>query len=267
MQNTVALPPRPGIAMKTNRNTACTSGRLPRANVFGAVVLAAGLLMGIVPEAQSQTIFTDRAAYNAALAAAGLSSTLEGYETYPNDEQAGSRTITLGNFRVSYDNAEAVSAFGVTDASPPGGSGIGPTAGSKFLYAAYPTSAAPGGTVNFLFGAPIRAFGTDLKDLENANLTYDTSSGASGVAAFAGADGNVQFFGILSNTPFTSIGFTEPGAGTGDGVVFDQTVFSSTPEPSAALFGVIGVLGIASYRIRRRCPQRIKSRPGRSQAQ
>jgi len=265
MQNRVALPLRPGIAMKTHPNTACTSGRLPRANVLGAVVLAAGLLMGIVPEAQSQTIFTDRAAYNAALAAAGLSSTLEGYETYPNDAQAGPRTITLGYFRVSYNDADSVSEFGVTDTPPAGGSGIGPTAGSKYLYAAYPTPSAPSGTVDFLFGAPIQAFGTDVKDLENANLTYDTSSGASGVAAFAGADGNVQFFGILSNTPFTSIGFTAPGAGTGDGVVFDQTTFSSTPEPSAALFGVIGVLGIASYRIRRRRPQRVKSRLGRAQ--
>jgi len=250
MPNTTALPLHRTLAMQADRNTALSSRRRPLANALLAGVLAAGLLLGSVPGVQSQTVFTDRAAFNAALAVAGLTASTEGYESYPNDVQAGPRTITLGNFRVSYDDSDAVSAFGVTDAPPAGGSGIGPTSGSKFLYAAYPTSAAPSGTVGFLFDTPISAFGTDIKDLENANLTYNTSSGANGTAAFAGADGNVQFFGILSNVPFTSIGFTEPGVTTGDGVVFDQTVFASTPEPSAALFGLIGILGVASYRIR-----------------
>jgi len=248
MPNTTALPLHHTLAMQADRNTALSSRRRPLANALFAGVLAAGLLIGSVPAAQSQVIFTDRTAFNTALAAAGLAGVTEGYESYPNDVQPGPRTITLGNFRVSASNA--VSDFGVTDAPPPGGSGVGPTAGSKFLYAAYPTSAAPSGTVGFLFDTPISAFGTDIKDLELANLTYNTDSGANGTAAFAGADGNVQFFGILSNVPFTSIGFTEPGVTTGDGVVFDRTVFASTPEPSAALFGLIGVLGIASYRIR-----------------
>jgi hypothetical protein len=226
------------------------------------------LLAGVFKAAPAQVVYTDRNAFNAAVASANLPIATEGYESYPNDLQAGARTITLSHFNVSYDVNDSDSGFGVTDViNPLGGSGIGPTAGVKFLYAAYPTAAVPNGTVSFLFGTPINVFGTDIKDLELTNLTYSTSSGANGIAASPGADGNVQFFGIISNTAFTSIGLTEAGVTTGDGVTFDQTVFSSVPEPSSVLFGLVGVLGITSVVIRRgtrRLPkeQRVAVSPG-----
>ena len=111
-------------------------------------LLVTSLLAGAFKAAPAQVVYTDRNAFTAAVAAANLPVSTEGYESYPNDVQAGARTIALNNFNVSYDNNEASSKFGVTDDINVlvGGSGLGPTAGSKFLVAVYPTSAVPNGS-------------------------------------------------------------------------------------------------------------------------
>lgn len=102
---------------------------------------------------------------------------------------------------------------------------MGPTAGSKYLVATYPKAGSPPVVVTFLFGRGVHAFGTDIRDVDNAAITYTTSASESGLAAVAAADGAVQFFVIISDVPLTSIAFAEPPAGTGgDAVVYDQTL-------------------------------------------
>ena len=217
----------------------------------------AGSILGIlliiivaqVPSAHAAVVtYTDRAAFNAAAAGLGTMTT-EGYETYPNDVQQGARTITLNNFAISSDLNGAQSGFGITDVVNvfPGSSGLGPTAGSKYLVTTFPDSTIPSGaTVTWLLGPGVKAFGSDIKDLEIANMTYALNTGATGVAATPGLDGNVQFFGIISDSPFSSIAIHEPGASTGDAVVFDQT--SIVPEPASLCLLVLGGLGLRRRR-------------------
>jgi hypothetical protein len=195
------------------------------------------------------TTYNDRTLFNTGAAVFGAITT-DGYETYPNDLQTGARTFALNYFQVSYTLSGDDSLIGVTDViNPDGGSGAGPTVGTKYLYANYATSAVPSATVTFILNSPVRAFGTDIKDLELANLSWVTSSGASGSVPTAG-NGVVQFFGITSDTPFTSIAFSAPGMSLGDGVAFDQT--SIVPEPTSVILlpCCISFLGL---RTRRRC--------------
>ena len=176
----------------------------------------------------------------------------EGFESYANDFTTGARTITLSGFSLSYATGNAGDSFGVTDVlnPTPGSSGLGPTAGSKYLYADF--SAGANNAVGFNFVSPILAFGIDIKDLEVANINYLTSSGDAGTAGVPGIDGNVQFFGIVSDTPFTSVSFTEPGLAQGDGLAFDQTTFSlaaaAVPEPATLGLFMAGLLFLRGAR-------------------
>ena len=240
--------------MNANIYSTLKSKRTPLNTGLFGLLLASGLLAGILPPAKAGLIiYTDRTAFNAAAATASIPVTTEGYESYANDLQSGARTITLSDFNVSYDLNGDISQFGVTDLVQ---TGVGPTAGSKYLFVNYPTVGGPTTNTSFLFGTGIRAFGTDIKDLDNANLTFSTSSGANGTAALAGGSGNLQFFGIISDQAFTSISFSEPPAITGDGVGFDQTSFgiAPIPEPSTAFFGTgVAIAGILFQRTRKTC--------------
>jgi hypothetical protein len=199
------------------------------------------------------TVYRDRAEFNAAAASLGTIID-EGYESYPDDPHAGARTIHLNQFDVSYDLNGDNSDFGVSnELDLP--NGIGPTAGNSFLRAEYPSIAVPSATVTFKFPGAINAFGTDIRDLENDGLNFATDTGATGLAGSGAANGAIQFFGIISTNPFTSIGLTEPGVSSGDGVVFDETVHVDSaaivPEPSPALL-FLPVLPLLLYRVRRR---------------
>ena len=222
--------------MNTYITTKKVASRINYLYLFAAVFATSML----ATTAQGSTLtFSDRAAFNTAASSLGTMST-EGYESYANDLQLYARTITLNNFNVSYNFPSNVNgdvpSFGIAEGVNPviGSSGVGPTAGTKYLAASYPSASGPDNiVVSFLFSAGIRAFGTDIKDLETANLTYNTSSGDNGFAASLGGDGNVQFFGIITDLPFTFISFHEPPASTGDMVVFDQTSYV-VPIPAAA---------------------------------
>lgn len=195
--------------------------------------IASGISQG------ATTTYTLRASFDSAAGVFGTVET-EGYETYASDLAPGARTLSLDNFQVTYDLVGNISNFGIADVpNPLGGSGVSATSGTHYLFAAYPTVAVSDASVTFLFASPIYAFGTDIRDLENINLSYNTSTGESGTAANAAANGTIAFFGIVSDNPFTSITFTGPGLTTGDGVVFDQSSFV-IPEPSSSVLLLAG---------------------------
>ena len=105
------------------------------------------------------------------------------------------------------------------------------------------------------------AFGTDIIDLEQTDLTYTTSSGLSGLAGVPKADQVIQFFGVVANDPFTSLTMTGKGSdvvGAGDGLSFDQTSFVVVPEPSTL---VLMALGAAIGLVRRRLESAAKLAP------
>jgi len=84
-----------------------------------------------------------------------------------------------------------------------------------------------------------------------ADYRFATSNGETGTAATVQTSGTVQFFGIVSDTPFTSVRFfpsadPEPSMSWGDWVFFDDISVSASavPEPSTfALLSIVGLLG------------------------
>ena len=210
----------------------------------------------------SATVFTDRAAFNIAAARLGAIVT-DGYESYPVAFLVGAQTLSLSRFNVSYvPGTGGSSDFGIQNVEDPS-LGFGPTAGTNYIAAIF---GAPTASMTFLFATPIIAFGTDIKDLEVANLTYISSTGATGIAAVPAANGVVQFFGIVGDGPFTSVAFTGTSVGS-DGVFFDQTSFV-VPEPSTLILTALGAaIGLRSRRRKSRTSQILtEPRPSGSDA-
>ncbi len=125
------------------------------------------------------------------------------------------------------------------------------------------------GAITYSFANPINAFGIDILDLGNEGITTLTLTTSTGDSfdlfdGFTGADGNIQFGGVIDDaTAFVSATFSNTEAS--DFIGFDRlqygvgsietlsTEFSNNaiPEPATlALFG-FGLAGLGYMRRRR----------------
>lgn len=216
--------------------------------ISAIITTCAGLFIQTGSLFGATTTYSSQATFNTDAGAFGTL-TVESYEGYSSDLASGARTINLSSAAVSYDLDGDISNFGIaTVPNPFGGTGVSATDGSNYLFVVYPTSSVPGGaSVTFQFANPISVFGTNMRDVENISISYETSEGENGTAASPAANGAVQFFGIISDTPFTSITFSGPGVSTGDGVVFDETTYV-IPEPSTTAL----LAGMCAFAFRRK---------------
>jgi hypothetical protein len=137
-------------------------------------------------------------------------------------------------------------------ASPENGFGAVATEGSHYLSVYLPNL--PQGSLRITLAAPATAFGFNISDLgETAGtLTLQTNAGG-----FAGGltlasypallgNGNVQFFGIQQDTPFTEILLT--ASGVDDAFGLDKLYVSAVPEPAHAALLLAGLGLLAGLR-------------------
>lgn len=172
------------------------------------------------------TTYTNRTDFLANLPGVGV---LESFEDEPLDVQAGSRTITTSTSDIKF-LGDSSATFGVSDEVI---GGRFPTDGDRYLQVGIVNTSS---TVLFKFGGPIRAFGVDVVDKNNNDLDGRIDDLTQNGSVDPGAEGNIQFWGVIA-TPdlaFTNVGFTGQGVGPpGDTFALDNVVYV-VPEPAAA---------------------------------
>ena len=185
---------------------------------------------------------------NTFLIAAG-STTLESFESLA-DGAFSSAPIVAGALTLTPLDAGQIHVR----STPTGGHF--PTDGVKYVEFGDP-ALAPGGRLQFSFAEPETSFGlsiTDWGDQSSAgSLSIQTNAGeaSSGVLIAVNppqvASGGQLFFGLIQNTPFTSVTLISTTASDGMGI--DEIHFKPLPEPSGALL-MVGLL-MAGGRFRR----------------
>ena len=105
-------------------------------------------------------------------------------------------------------------------------------------------------TTTFTFNYEINSFGFDLIDYGDwgtGQLTLVNDAGDNAVVAVAGGgDGNVQYFGLISDFMFTEAIFTNTISGEAFG--FDKVSFGVVPEPATLSLLAIGGLTLLRKR-------------------
>jgi PEP-CTERM motif len=133
--------------------------------------------------------------------------------------------------------------------------GAVPTNGLRFLSVYLPNQ--PQGTLVFDLTSPAKAFGFNITDVgETAGvitLRTDTGAYAAGitVATFSSnlGNGNVQFYGLTQDQPFTRVFLTVTGLDDAYGL--DKIYVTAVPEPGSVLLMALGVAALVRQARRR----------------
>ena len=203
------------------------------------------------------TTFTDRAAFDAAIAGADAVF----FEDFENLGPGGSPTRGFIEEPVGADGqllgpVNGLSFFGDAtrgnfnffggDVTNGLGSNAGPQSGNDPLTLTFP-------------GGPVTAFGTDLllTDQEFAASDGTITTTALSVDGHAASTLSINpygvFVGFVSDTPLASITLTPAGViPVQSYVTIDDTVVAAIPEPASAAFLGLAGLGLLGFRGRRR---------------
>lgn len=216
-----------------------------------AVILSAA---SIYTPAHADQIFTDRAAFNAAVG----STVIEGFEEFPpcicdfGHVPNPLTSVQTALFSVqSVPTAGGTSFLGVGRAQEVGG-GPGPTDGQNALIAGSNTF----DTWDLVFSLahPATAVGFDITDINDGGHQFFSFDGVTFVTMPAPPGGGDIFFGIVSDTPFSS--FVLSNTNLADGWGIDQVAVKPVPLPSpiiSAGLGVLALYGAARRRHRADC--------------
>ena len=189
--------------------------------------------------AQATTVYTNEASF---LAAAGGSLSFESFETVE------SSTAT------QYDFAGVSFACAGTSHCPGffGSSGGFSHDGWRSVFFASPD------TSTFTFAHAVDAFGIWIGDAGSTgaitlNVALDNGGSAAALTDFTGDSLNWQYFGLIADTPFTSVTFIP--SNRNDGIYFDvlhygQASAHAVPEPASCL--LLGIAGAGLLAARRK---------------
>ncbi len=99
---------------------------------------------------------------------------------------------------------------------------------------------------------PVTAAAFDVGSNTNTTFTFTLSTGDTFTSINPG-NHNIQFLGLTSTTPFTSIEISQPASsGVNALVLTDFTFGTAIPEPGSFSLLATGGLGLLGYRLRRR---------------
>jgi hypothetical protein len=187
--------------------------------------------------AQATTVYTNEASF---LAAAGGSLSFESFETVQ------SSTPT------QYDFADVSYACAGTSHCPGffGSSGGFSYDGWRSVYFSSPD------TSTFTFAHAVNAFGIWIGDAGSTgaitlNVALNNGGSAAALTDFTGDSLNWQYFGLIADTPFTSVTFIP--SNRNDGIYFDalrygQADVRAVPEPASCLLLAIAGAGLLAAR-------------------
>lgn len=180
-------------------------------------ICSASLLAFAGPANASTLIFIDRAAFDAATGGGlAFESFEQGFEASPSLTFPGLTVSETGRIEQVFNDGD-----GATD----GDLAVNIQDNGDSLF-------------TFTFLAPINSFGGDFTSFEDAAVVF--SGGANG--AFALTAFTPQFFGFVSDTPFTTVSFNASGD-----PVFGVDALSfgtAVPEPATWAMLLLGFFGI-----------------------
>lgn len=99
-----------------------------------------------------------------------------------------------------------------------------------------------GGSFMISFLNPVFSFGADFSGLNDELSRTDIIVNGQTLSAPASLAGEVFFWGVTSETPFSQIEFRARDGGGGDAFGIDNLVFSVVPEPTTSLLGLVSGL-------------------------
>jgi hypothetical protein len=216
--------------------------RLPALGVHLAALLACAAASSAW---SANSVFTTEGSFVAAAGAASI----EGFETTaPRVRSTAPLTTSL--FTLTGGATPLGVQSGVDNPEPAFGAVA--TDGVRFVSVYLPNQ--PQGTLVFDLLSPARAFGFNISDVGEATgvitLRTDTGAYATGinVASYPPtfANGNVQFFGLTQDQPFTRVFLTVTGLDDAYGL--DKIYITAVPEPAAAVLLVMGLAALATRR-------------------
>jgi MYXO-CTERM domain-containing protein len=202
----------------------------------------------------ANAVFTTESSF---VAAAGAT-VIESFETTATGVRSLS-PVTTPSFVVA-PQAPSDAPIGVNGGpnTPNMGFGAAATDGVRYLTVYLPN--APQGALVFNLAAPTTAFGFNIIDYGEATggllsiaTDFGAYSGGTQLASYSTglANGNVQFFGIAQDQPFTRVVLT--ATGLDDAYALDKVYLSApVPEPASAALALAGLAGLAGLRAHRR---------------
>lgn len=191
--------------------------------------------------ASAITVYTDRAAFLAALGGATLLE--EDFESFSQDESFRTSTVDVGDFTIEQTGADQ-DFRNTIDVQPLEFGGSEVNNGSKRVSAYVDSSPATG--IKLTYDSPITAFGADISGVDLGGIAYQVNMQALATFNTGGVD---QFYGFIADAPITMLQFI--GVGGNEGFSFDNIVAASDteiPEPFTAGLVLAGLAGAAARR-------------------
>jgi len=117
----------------------------------------------------------------------------------------------------------------------------------------------PGLTLTFAFSSPIYAFGLDVNDLNFGTMSFADNLGNMNTQLLVGDNGgpiggpdyqNLQFFGVVNTTPFSTVQLIFANTTQLSGTIFlDYLEFTAVPEPSTlSMLFAGGLLALIAWK-------------------
>lgn len=194
-------------------------------------------------------LFTDRAAWETAVASAGLTSQTENFNSFAQDTIFASPAVITSSLGFTVTNTNGATSPSTVSSNNIvlDGTGSGNLDGTTYLQPDDGSNGPDGNTV-FTFSSPIRAFAFDygsFGDAATEGLAADGSNVFVPVAAQSGTSPRFRFAGFLDTSGSFSVIST-----TGRDTTYriDNVAFAAVPEPSSFLFLGCICLGFVGWK-------------------
>jgi hypothetical protein len=210
------------------------------AGVFSGVALA---LFCVAPSARGGfTTYTTPAAYNAA-STGNMTHTFSGVAPANGFiQEPVPPGLTLGGVNFTIDTSKSNGRLFVVDMGFSNNFFHATTLDSQF-------STSTNENILITLPNPVTAAAFDFGSINSTTVTFALSTGDSFTSQTPGSHG-IQFIGVTSSAPFTSVELSQP---IGDALnLVDFTSGTATPEPASLTLLATGGLGLLGYGIRRR---------------